>query len=873
MPTMLTVSGSLDCGCIAFGTDFMDCPTTPNLPPPSSLCWAPTLRNVARLVCCAPAMFSLGCTRGTGGQDNSQAIWPFPDPPQGEASPAAPSDTSEAANPANRPAPPQRPTSAPPRLLDLDKNTLFSFAAGDPMSNTFLHANLSSASTMKLDEYESFYASHPGGSKDNGLNGMNQALTSEDTSASSPFPPTASPGPGFAPQVQQLSAIQQQPVLVGALCRHSAPRPLLTAPKRALEQQMQNLQLQEAYLTHGSNTPVGSDRESGKMAFPKGAPAPSPIQPRFPAPVLNTNQVMLAAGTDLSAMPPSFGSSAAGPQGGGIGRATGGASTPAGQVQAQGQGYSDSAQGRRGTSGPGSKAASRGAEFEGRDQYRDLNSLARNIHTVAKDQHGCRFLQKCIEEDSPGGQDTARIYEELLPHLADLMIDPFGNYLLQKLLEHCTDAQRTEIVKQVAPDMFHIATNTHGTRAMQKLVDCITSSAQTFAVIGALQPHVVLLIKDLNGNHVIQKCLANMGPQDRQFVYDAIAGRCADVATHRHGCCVLQRCIDHAADDQKTILINEIVQHALMLVQDPFGNYVIQYVLDLDDKSVNQRIMQGFHGNIASLSVNKFSSNVIEKCFRNASDETKQLFIDELTDPQAQFVALTRLRQLLQDGFANYVIQTAMTLSTPAQFQQLQDAIKPMLHLIRNTPYGKKIENKLNKRHRGERGVRGGGGTARWDRPIDRSPAWEESQGPVLAGMGQMAPHMGMMGMMGMPGQGMSPQQMQQMQQMQAMQYGQMMPGMVPGVPGMGMGGSPMSGMGLMGMQAGMQSGTMDRGSMQMPHGSLGMLGGMGMGMGGMGMNSGMLPPGGPMGAGMQSMTGPTVQGSSGVNTGSQSPQ
>jgi hypothetical protein len=60
----------------------------------------------------------------------------------------------------------------------------------------------------------------------------------------------------------------------------------------------------------------------------------------------------------------------------------------------------------------------------------------------------------------------------------------------------------------------------------------------------------------------------------RQFIYNAVAANCVEVATHRHGCCVLQRCIDHASDHQRVQLVNEITYNALTLVQDPYGNYV-----------------------------------------------------------------------------------------------------------------------------------------------------------------------------------------------------------------------------------------------------------------------------------------------------------
>ena len=60
-------------------------------------------------------------------------------------------------------------------------------------------------------------------------------------------------------------------------------------------------------------------------------------------------------------------------------------------------------------------------------------------------------------------------------------------------------------------------------------------------------------------------------------------------------------------------LVRQISKNALALVRDQFGNYVVQYVLDLDFSIVRVELIQEFSGHIASLSTQKFSSNVIEK--------------------------------------------------------------------------------------------------------------------------------------------------------------------------------------------------------------------------------------------------------------------
>ena len=157
--------------------------------------------------------------------------------------------------------------------------------------------------------------------------------------------------------------------------------------------------------------------------------------------------------------------------------------------------------------------------------------------------------------------------------------------------------------------LVSVALNTHGTRAVQKLVETLTSreqvrptrptpqrreaprdkgraggcstaclsnpavppprhaATQVQLATDALKPGVVALIRDLNGNHVVQRCLQRLGPEDSGFIYEAAAAHCVDVATHRHGCCVLQRCIDYATNAQKRALVERVAEHSLMLAQ------------------------------------------------------------------------------------------------------------------------------------------------------------------------------------------------------------------------------------------------------------------------------------------------------------------
>lgn len=315
-----------------------------------------------------------------------------------------------------------------------------------------------------------------------------------------------------------------------------------------------------------------------------------------------------------------------------------------------------------------------------------LEHFTGQIYELCKDQHGCRYLQKKLEERIP--EQVHLIWNETNQHVIELMTDPFGNYLCQKLLEFCNDDDRTILIENASQDMVRIALNQHGTRALQKMIEYVSTPRQVILITEALRNRVVELIQDLNGNHVIQKCLNKLTAVDAQFIFHAVGEHCVEVGTHRHGCCVLQRCIDHASGDQKVWLIQRITNHARILVQDPFGNYVVQYIIDLNEPSFTEPVVTMFRGCVSQLSRHKFSSNVIEKCLRCSGPASKDMIVEELLQP-------SEMERLLRDNYANYVIQTALEFATPSHKFRLVEAIRPILPQIRTTPYGRRIQAKI----------------------------------------------------------------------------------------------------------------------------------------------------------------------------------
>jgi Pumilio-family RNA binding repeat len=342
-----------------------------------------------------------------------------------------------------------------------------------------------------------------------------------------------------------------------------------------------------------------------------------------------------------------------------------------------------------------------------------LESLLGQIRRLSRDQVGCRLVQQALDEEGP--MAATLILQEGLPFWGEAMVDPFGNYLFQKVLEKVTPEERIMLVKNVSSRLVNASLNLHGTRSVQKVVELcaqdgdegrngVLQESAASVLTAALAPAAARLCIDSHGNHVIQRILLRLGTNHSQFVFDAVAASVGDVARHRHGCCVIQRCLDSPQSEARAYLVRCIVERSLDLMQDAYGNYVIQYVLDVCCDEDVQAVCESVVGRVNLLAIQKFSSNVMEKCLERCSDQVKEAYLLEMSDPD-------RVRELMMDPFGNYVIQRAISVATHAQAVRLVEAMRPHLLAapstgpngarnggVRNTAGGRRIIAKVCRR-------------------------------------------------------------------------------------------------------------------------------------------------------------------------------
>ncbi|XP_020839030.2 pumilio homolog 1 isoform X13 [Phascolarctos cinereus] len=323
-----------------------------------------------------------------------------------------------------------------------------------------------------------------------------------------------------------------------------------------------------------------------------------------------------------------------------------------------------------------------------------LREIAGHIMEFSQDQHGSRFIQLKLERATPAERQL--VFNEILQAAYQLMVDVFGNYVIQKFFEFGSLEQKLALAERIRGHVLSLALQMYGCRVIQKALEFIPPDQQVInEMVRELDGHVLKCVKDQNGNHVVQKCIECVQPQSLQFIIDAFKGQVFALSTHPYGCRVIQRILEHCLPEQTLPILEELHQHTEQLVQDQYGNYVIQHVLEHGRPEDKSKIVAEIRGNVLVLSQHKFASNVVEKCVTHASRTERAMLIDEVCTMNDG--PHSALYTMMKDQYANYVVQKMIDVAEPAQRKIVMHKIRPHIATLRKYTYGKHILAKLEK--------------------------------------------------------------------------------------------------------------------------------------------------------------------------------
>ena len=323
------------------------------------------------------------------------------------------------------------------------------------------------------------------------------------------------------------------------------------------------------------------------------------------------------------------------------------------------------------------------------NQGMNLNYILNNIEKLTENQSGCRLLQNKLQQNPSSANSIYNLIKMKLS-LKKLSIDSFGNYLIQKLLELISDDLVIEFFNNVVcPSFMEIALNPHGSRVIQKLISRIYMNQVIMNIFNQLlQSSMLEIFLNQCSTYIIITYITYIKYPNNQIIYSFIVQNIYYIATHKHSCCTLQKCLEEGNNIQRQEILMSLAYISNQLFADQFGNYAIQYALSLKNEMANKIITNQYLNNFRQNISDKISSNVYEKVLEFCDFQTKQNIIKSLCNFET-------VKSLLYDSYGNYVLQKTILAANEPYRSMYLNFIAPLIDGLKNIPNGYIINHKI----------------------------------------------------------------------------------------------------------------------------------------------------------------------------------
>ena len=98
-----------------------------------------------------------------------------------------------------------------------------------------------------------------------------------------------------------------------------------------------------------------------------------------------------------------------------------------------------------------------------------------------------------------------------------------------------------------------MAVNCYGTRGLQKMLE-VTKTENDFIIIkDFITNNIFNLIRDINGNHVIQKVILIYPVNKNSFILDEIIQNIIEISKLKQGGCIFQKVLEKSNETDKVI--------------------------------------------------------------------------------------------------------------------------------------------------------------------------------------------------------------------------------------------------------------------------------------------------------------------------------
>ncbi|PIN00579.1 Translational repressor Pumilio/PUF3 and related RNA-binding proteins (Puf superfamily) [Handroanthus impetiginosus] len=231
--------------------------------------------------------------------------------------------------------------------------------------------------------------------------------------------------------------------------------------------------------------------------------------------------------------------------------------------------------------------------------------------------YGCRVIQKALEVADTEVQ--AEMVAELNGSVMKCIHDQNGNHVIQKCIE-CVPQDRIQfIISSFLGQVVTLSTHPYGCRVIQRVLEHWNDPKTQETIMEEIMGSVCMLAQDQYGNYVIQHVVQHGKPHERSAIISKLAGQIVKMSQQKFASNVVEKCLTYGGPEERKLLVNEMLgstdenEPLQAMMKDPFGNYVVQKVLETCDSKSRELILSRIKVHLNALKKYTYGKHIVSR--------------------------------------------------------------------------------------------------------------------------------------------------------------------------------------------------------------------------------------------------------------------
>ncbi|KJZ80363.1 hypothetical protein HIM_00213 [Hirsutella minnesotensis 3608] len=307
------------------------------------------------------------------------------------------------------------------------------------------------------------------------------------------------------------------------------------------------------------------------------------------------------------------------------------------------------------------------------------------------DQQASIFLQQKLKVGSP--EQKYEIVEAIVAQAYPLMVNRFGNFLVQRCFEHGTPEQVIKIAQAIRGNTLNLSMDPFGCHVVQKAFDSVPEDYKAIMVHELLRriPETVI---HRYACHVWQKLFelrwTETPPQIMKYVNEALRGMWHEVALGETGSLVVQNIFENCLEEDKRPCIEEVLANIDIVAHGQFGNWCIQHICEHGGPPDRSRAIDHVIRYAAEYSTDQFASKVVEKCLKIGGADFLGRYLDRVCEGRRDRTRIP-LIDIASDQYGNYLVQWILNNATPQHREVVAAHIRKHMVSLRGSKFGSRV--------------------------------------------------------------------------------------------------------------------------------------------------------------------------------------